>query len=73
MTKKTNLILLLVLSPIFSKHGSVNSIFISLAVVDVYAEWCGPCSSMSGHLRRIKLELGDDYLTLAVVGKLYIG
>ncbi|XP_050714981.1 thioredoxin domain-containing protein 6-like [Eriocheir sinensis] len=37
-----------------------------LLVVDVYSEWCGPCSSMIGHLRRIKLELGDEYLTLAV-------
>ncbi|XP_071518413.1 uncharacterized protein [Panulirus ornatus] len=36
-----------------------------LLVVDVYSDWCGPCSSMTGHLRRIKLELGDEYLTLA--------
>ncbi|KAK8380428.1 hypothetical protein O3P69_016779 [Scylla paramamosain] len=36
-----------------------------LLVVDVYSDWCGPCSSMTGHLRRIKLELGDEFLTLA--------
>ncbi|KAK4293729.1 hypothetical protein Pmani_033602 [Petrolisthes manimaculis] len=36
-----------------------------LLVVDVYSDWAGPCSSMTGHLRRIKLELGDEYLTLA--------
>ncbi|CAL4126194.1 unnamed protein product, partial [Meganyctiphanes norvegica] len=35
-------------------------------VIDVYSDWCGPCSSMMGHLRRIKLELGDEYLTLAI-------
>nr|XP_027237300.1 thioredoxin domain-containing protein 6-like [Penaeus vannamei] len=37
-----------------------------LLVVDVYQEWAGPCSSMTGHLRRIKLELGDEFLTLAM-------
>ncbi|XP_018018525.1 thioredoxin domain-containing protein 6 [Hyalella azteca] len=36
-----------------------------LIVVDVYSAWCGPCTSMLHTLRRIKLELGDDLLTMA--------
>lgn len=51
-----------------TKHPSCPQyVRISPAVVDVYQEWAGPCSSMTGHLRRIKLELGDEFLTLAMV------
>ncbi|GLV37853.1 uncharacterized protein CBL_06445 [Carabus blaptoides fortunei] len=36
-----------------------------LIVVDVYSDWCGPCGGMLGNLRKLKLELGGDTLTLA--------
>ncbi|CAC5383652.1 NME8 [Mytilus coruscus] len=36
-----------------------------LNVVDVYQEWCGPCSGMVANLRRLKNELGDDLLRFA--------
>ncbi|KAJ8320307.1 hypothetical protein KUTeg_001894 [Tegillarca granosa] len=35
-------------------------------IVDVYQEWCGPCSGMIANLRRLKNELGDDLLHFAV-------
>jgi thiol-disulfide isomerase/thioredoxin len=37
-----------------------------LKVVDVYAEWCGPCKVITGLLRKIKLDLSDDKLHFAV-------
>lgn len=37
------------------------------SVVDVHQKWCGPCKAITGMLRRIKNELGDDYLAFAVV------
>ena len=36
-------------------------------VVDVYSEWCGPCTAMASHLKEIKLQLGDDFLHCALV------
>ncbi|KAK4004487.1 thioredoxin domain-containing protein 3 isoform X1 [Daphnia magna] len=37
-----------------------------LVVVDVYSEWCGPCTAMANYLKEIKLLLGDDLLHCAL-------
>lgn len=47
----------------------VISKYIFPPVMDVYSEWCGPCLAMVGSLRKIKLELGGDNLSLAIVSK----
>jgi thiol-disulfide isomerase/thioredoxin len=38
------------------------------AVVDTYAEWCGPCKAVQSLFRRIKTDLGDGLLSFATVG-----
>lgn len=37
-----------------------------LIIVDVYSDWCGPCSAMSANLKKLKLEVGGDNLHLAM-------
>ncbi|XP_027838372.2 uncharacterized protein LOC114120611 [Aphis gossypii] len=35
-------------------------------VIDIYSEWCGPCVAMITYLRKIKMELGNEYLNFAI-------
>ncbi len=35
-------------------------------MVDVYSEWSGPCSAMTGFLKKVKLEINDDLLSYAM-------
>ena len=38
-----------------------------LVLVDVYNEWCGPCSSMEAHLKKLRVQslMNDEKMTLA--------
>ncbi|XP_025192829.1 uncharacterized protein LOC112592883 [Melanaphis sacchari] len=35
-------------------------------IIDVYAEWCGPCVTMTNYLKKIKMELGNENLNYAI-------
>ena len=38
-----------------------------LVLVDVYSGWCGPCSSMEAHLKRLRMAsiMAEDRVSLA--------
>lgn len=38
-----------------------------LVLADIYSEWCGPCIAMISTLRKIKMEIGGDTISYAVV------
>lgn len=44
-----------------------TSHFIVLTVIDVYQQWAGPCKSVEGNFKRIKLETGEQMLKFALV------
>lgn len=36
-------------------------------MVDVYSDWSGPCTGMVSVLKKIKMEIGGDALSYAMV------
>ncbi|XP_076654222.1 uncharacterized protein LOC143359832 [Halictus rubicundus] len=38
-----------------------------LVLADIYSEWCGPCIAMVSTLRKIKMEVGGDTISYAIV------
>ena len=46
-----------------------------LVLVDVYSEWCGPCSSMEAHLKKLRVAsmMAEDRVSLARACCDYIG
>ena len=40
----------------------------SLAVIEVYQDWCGPCKAITGTFRRLCFDLGDRPLKFYTVG-----
>ena len=40
---------------------------LSFSVIDVYQQWAGPCKSVEGNFKRIKLETGEQLLKFALV------
>lgn len=53
-------------------HLLLFSNFFVILVIDVYAEWCGPCIAMTTYLKKIKMELGSENLHYAIVNILYL-
>ncbi|XP_076754872.1 uncharacterized protein LOC143425768 [Xylocopa sonorina] len=43
-----------------------------LILADVYSEWCGPCIAMVSTLRNVKVEIGGDAISYAIVKNDYI-
>ncbi|CAF5186946.1 unnamed protein product, partial [Rotaria magnacalcarata] len=37
-----------------------------LLVIDIYQQWAGPCKSVEGNFKRIKLETGEQLLRFAL-------
>lgn len=54
-----------------SRHYERFWIFYELTccpvVVDIHQQWCGPCTGMLSNLKKIRNDIGDDLLKLAVV------
>ncbi|XP_017762370.1 PREDICTED: uncharacterized protein LOC108552374 [Eufriesea mexicana] len=44
-----------------------------LILADVYSEWCGPCTAMVSTLRNVKMEIGGDTISYAIVKNDHIG
>lgn len=36
-------------------------------MVDIYQQWCGPCTGMVSNLKKIRNDIGDNLLKYAAV------